>query len=155
MPMTREELIDWLVGDTFDTCRRDDRYMRSILQDYWSGMSDEELRVSYEDLGGAPDDYEETDDRAAPQTVVLRFMPQAWIRDDAVAVDPEHPDTWDVPLSLLLERFPTVQDWNDEASERDDMRLEGNAPAWVRNWSGPFEIELVDGQDPWPTGDGK
>jgi hypothetical protein len=83
-------------------------------------------------------------------TVELRFRPQAWINDYAVAVDREHPDTWVVPLDLFLERFPTEEDWSSLHHERDEMRLEGSAPQWVRDWSGPFEVELAsDVPDPW------
>ena len=150
MAMTREDMIDWLVEDSADTCRRDDGYLRSILREHWSGMTDEELRCTFRDL--APDDRDDepkTADRASRPTVNLRFRPQAWVNDYAISVDPEHPDTWDVPLAMLLKRFPTEQDWNDHHNDRDDMRFEGTASQWVRDWSGPFEVEIADGYQPW------
>lgn len=150
MAMTREDMIDWLVQDSADTCRQDEGYMRSILREYWSGMNDEDLRSSYRDFApDSADDDAETGDEVSQSTVKLRFAPQVWVNHYAVHVDPEDPDTWDVPLALLLERFPTEQDWHDRHHERDDMRLEGTAPRWVRDWSGPFEVEIVDGADPW------
>jgi hypothetical protein len=81
--------------------------------------------------------------------VTLLFRPQAWINDHAVSVDSEHPDRWTVPLPLLLSRFPAEQDWHEHGEDRDAMRLEGNAPRWIREWSGPFEVELVDADNPW------
>ncbi|MBO9375531.1 hypothetical protein GG804_02015 [Sphingomonas histidinilytica] len=154
MAKTREQLIDWLVDDTFDTCRQDDRYMRSILQQYWSGMSDEELQCAYDDL--VPDNFREdpADHDVVSRAISLRFNPQAWIDDYAVSVDAEHPDTWTVPLSLLLERFPTGESWHERDEDRDAMRLEGNAPRWVRDWTGPFEVELLD-PDAWQIGGGE
>lgn len=82
-------------------------------------------------------------------SVTLRFRPQAWVNDNAISVDPETPDTWQVPKALLLERFPTMEVWCEADNDRDDMRFEGNAPKWVRDWSGPFEVELADDENPW------
>ena len=145
MEMTRDQLIDFLVDDTFDTCRQDDGYMRSILRQYWTAMTDTELQRSYDDL--APDvciDPLATDQDVPPRAARLRFRPQAWIRDYAVDVDPEQPDTWEVPASLLIDRFPTEGSWHDRDNDRDDMRFEGDAPKWMRDWTGPFEVELLD-----------
>ncbi|AOH85578.1 hypothetical protein AWL63_18195 [Sphingomonas panacis] len=154
MDMTRDQLIDFLIDDTFDTCRQDDGYMRSILREHWTGMSDEEIQRSYHDL--APESSEEPPDDgdAAPKTTILRFRPQAWIRDYAVDTDPDHPDTWEVPVSLLLERFPTRESWHQHGNDRDDIRFEGSAPAWVRDWTGPFEVEILD-DTIWQMGDGR
>lgn len=155
MAETREQMVDWLVDDSADTCRQDESYLRSILREYWGGMTDEQLLSSYRDL--APDDCDEDPeiaDAASQPTVSLRFRPQAWVNDYAISVDPEHPDTWDVPLAMLLERFSTEQDWNDRDNDRDDMRFEGTAPRWIRDWPGPFEVELAEGQDPWDDDDG-
>ncbi len=77
------------------------------------------------------------------ETVTLRFTPLAWIRDYAVTVDDEGPATWEVPRALLLERFPLEKDWLEQDEERDAMRFEGNAPAWIRDWTGPFEVDMA------------
>ncbi|MHA3790543.1 hypothetical protein [Sphingomonas sp. YL-JM2C] len=82
-------------------------------------------------------------------TVTLRFCPQAWIRDHAVAVDCEHPDSWTVPLPGFLDQFPTPEEWHENHDLRDGMRAARSAPRWIRDWSGPFEVELAGDQDPW------
>lgn len=81
--------------------------------------------------------------------VLLRFIPQAWIRDYAVSVDLDGPDTWHVSKAMLLERFPTETAWNEAHEDRDSMRQKGDAPRWIRDWSGPFNIELATGESPW------
>jgi len=81
--------------------------------------------------------------------VKLRFRPQAWVNDWALSVDTDHPDIWEMPVSMLLNRFPTEQDWNDRHYDRDDLRFEEAAPRWIQDWSGPFEVELVEGESPW------
>ena len=82
--------------------------------------------------------------------VELIFRPQAWVNDYAIAVDPESPDVWTVSLALFLERFPTEEDWSSFHQDRDDLRFEGSAPKWIRDWSGPFEVDLADcATDPW------
>ncbi len=86
---------------------------------------------------------------SSSEIVTLQFRPQAWVNDYAVSVDIEHPDRWTVPLPLLLERFPTEQDWRDRDEDRDQMRHEGDSPTWLRDWTGPFEIDVADGEDPW------
>lgn len=83
--------------------------------------------------------------------ITLKFRPEAWVNDYAMSVDPEAPapDTWQVPKSTILEEFPTEEDWNNEAYKRDAMRFEGNAPKWIRDWTGPFEVEIDAGEDLW------
>lgn len=71
------------------------------------------------------------------------FFPQAWVRDTAMQVDPQGPDTWTMTL-LEMEETTGVSDpeeLDDHPYQRDDLRLSKNAPDWVKNWSGPFEIE--------------
>lgn len=88
--------------------------------------------------------------RPAVVTVTLRFCPQVWIRDYAVAADCEHPDSWTVPLPDFVGLFPTLEDWQENHEARDEMRTARSAPRWIRDWSGPFEVELVGDEDPWP-----
>jgi hypothetical protein len=105
-----------------------------------------------DECNGESDTLAKWTEASRPDTgplVTLRFRPQAWVRDHAISVDPEAPDTWQVAQALLLERFPTSDDWSARDNDRDDMRLEGNAPAWIREWSGPFEIDLAEAGNPW------
>lgn len=105
-----------------------------------------------DECNGESDNLAEWIEAALPDTgplVTLRFRPQAWVRDYAISVAPENPDTWQVPKALLLERFPTIDDWSESDEDRDAMRHEGNAPAWISEWPGPFEIDLEEERSPW------
>ena len=82
------------------------------------------------------------DEQLGEEAVTLRFQCEAWQNDQAVPVDPLGPTEWLVPRKLLLERFPSEHDWENARDARDDMRFEGNPPAWITEWAGPFEIAL-------------
>jgi hypothetical protein len=66
--------------------------------------------------------------------VTVTFHPQAWQNDYAIPVDPQGPTTWLVPV----ERLRGIETHSYDA---DELRFEDTAPAWVREWSGPFEID--------------
>lgn len=70
--------------------------------------------------------------------VRVRFNPQAWVNDYTMAVDPEGPTEWLVECSL-------VETLKDDTYESDNLRHHANAPAWVKEWSGPFYIEILNG----------
>lgn len=101
------------------------------------------------------------DQQLGEEAVTLRFQPEAWQNDQATPVDPLGPAEWLVPRKLLLERFPREHDWESARDARDDMRFEGNPPAWITEWAGPFEIALGErfsalnpGRSPnWPWPD--
>jgi hypothetical protein len=76
------------------------------------------------------------------------FTPEAYIRNDAVEVDPQGPQEWDCTTWAQLH-----QRYTDEAQERDGgdaefidtddvFRDDPAAPAWVRGWRGPFTIRI-------------
>ena len=91
---------------------------------------------------------------ADAEVVILHFVPEAWVNDYAIVVDPGGECAWTVARKLFLKKFSSEDDWNECHQVRDDMRFEGTAPAWVRAWTGPFEVELAD--DPasvWPAFD--
>jgi hypothetical protein len=72
-----------------------------------------------------------------------KFTPQAWVNDYAVPVDPEGPAEWDCTdyvQSLTHEQFLEVMEPDTYAS--DDVRSGSNAPAWVKDWTGPFYITV-------------
>ncbi|MCA3267717.1 MAG: hypothetical protein ING19_16780 [Azospirillum sp.] len=77
--------------------------------------------------------------------VIARFTPQAWIRDYAVEVDREGPDTWDA-TAYLLSSFENakIRCMHDNNYASDDLHLDPNAPAWIRDWHGPFEVEVQE-----------
>jgi hypothetical protein len=73
------------------------------------------------------------------------FVPQAWIRDNAVSVDPEGPTRWFIPMAEVTQ-LTGVTDMNkmdDDPFARDELRRSRHAPQWIKDWSGPFEIEWV------------
>ncbi len=70
--------------------------------------------------------------------VRLRFQPQAWVDDYAIPVDPEGETEWTVDISKI------AFDFYEDHYSRDHLRYEGNAPEWVQQWEGPFEVEAVD-----------
>jgi hypothetical protein len=60
------------------------------------------------------------------------FRPQAWIRDYAHDVDPEGETEWVINGS----------DLEPDQSDLDYLQTSRNAPTWVKDWAGPFEITL-------------
>lgn len=61
------------------------------------------------------------------------FIPQAWIDDYAVRVDAEGERIWEVDVEAKPE-------WHSH--ESDALREAWGAPAWVKEWAGPFEVEF-------------
>ena len=45
-----EEMRDAIVEDAFDTCLNDSGYLKYILQDYFSDISEEMIRKNYADM---------------------------------------------------------------------------------------------------------
>lgn len=65
----------------------------------------------------------------------VRFHPQAWINDYACEVDAQGPTVFevgDVPESV-----------KDDSYESDEYHRHENAPQWVKDWCGPFYIEIL------------
>ena len=84
-----------------------------------------------------------------PPTYSATFKPQAWVRDNAIDVDPEGETEWDCTSYVAelgkewLARTMEHGDEPDEGRDYDDLlRSDPNAPEWVREWSGPFETYL-------------
>lgn len=65
----------------------------------------------------------------------VRFHPQAWINDYAVAVDPEG--------ETVFEVGDLPADMKDDSYESDELHTHENAPQWVKDWHGPFYIEIL------------
>ena len=68
------------------------------------------------------------------------FVPQAWINDYAVECDAEGPRTWDI--GNLTE--DEIRKLDEDSYTRDELRFHPNAPAWVRDWTGPFEVYVYN-----------
>lgn len=81
---------------------------------------------------------------------VARFTPQAWVNDYAIEVDAEGEREWEVSLDFLEQLLRSLPDeLRDElckghSYESDMLRGDPAAPEWVREWHGPFEVELLD-----------
>lgn len=73
-------------------------------------------------------------------SITVHFQPEAWINDYAVAVDDEGPDAW-VVTDDTASMIATMDEAHDDL---DFVRGDENAPEWVREWQGPFEITIVD-----------
>lgn len=71
-----------------------------------------------------------------PVRILATFRPEAEMRGYITAVDAVGPDMWDVTEEAGI-------NWSTlEHEERDQLREVPQAPYWVRNWQGPFEVEL-------------
>lgn len=73
---------------------------------------------------------------------VLEFTGQAWIDERARDVDGKE-TTYTIPLSDLRKN----EEWAlDETPFRhfvcDSLHTHKNAPEWVQDWSGPFELQV-------------
>lgn len=79
------------------------------------------------------------------EPAIATFTPQVWVQDNAMGVDPEGEDTYEVTVDLvayaLQEGADTVEEYLD-GSDKDDLQTADNAPQWVWDWSGPFYIEI-------------
>ncbi len=85
--------------------------------------------------------------------IICNFTPQAWINDNAMTVDADGETMWLMPLAEALDLkngfrthnpfYKTAADL-EEADELDDLRNSNHAPAWMKDWSGPFEVSLLE-----------
>lgn len=80
------------------------------------------------------------------------FDPQAWIRDNAVSVDAEGPQTWDctefvTEQGMIGDIEDGIED-DGEFLDRDDiLHRDPDAPEWVREWRGPFTITVTSSNE--------
>lgn len=68
-----------------------------------------------------------------------KFIPQAWINGYAVEVDALAENTWEITSAAANEAIGMARnslDW-------DYLREDDRAPEWVREYPGPFEVELI------------
>lgn len=79
------------------------------------------------------------------QRFIATFTPQAWMNDHAIQVDPQGPRHWDVTEQVMAtpeaERSQLLEADTDVS---DSLRYLDNAPAWVRDWSGPFYVSVEE-----------
>mgnify|MGYP001562051386 CR=1 FL=1 len=68
------------------------------------------------------------------------FRPEAWVqvhgRKEAIfPVEPLGETTWDMEVNAL----PKSNSYSS-----DDLRNDPAAPQWVKDWSGPFEVDFYE-----------
>lgn len=76
--------------------------------------------------------------------VIAKFHPQAWQNDYAIQVDPQGDTEFDVTAEIVAigrEKSLKIEDSNYES---DDLRYAAAAPQWIKDWSGPFSIEVSE-----------
>lgn len=83
---------------------------------------------------------------------IARFVPQAWIRNYAVEIDPRGNAEWDCPVafdSLAPDyRAALIAEMDEEREAldvNDALRDDPDAPEWVRAHNGPFSIWVRKG----------
>lgn len=75
----------------------------------------------------------------------VRFTPQAWMNDHAVEVDAEGPVEWDVsPVGIDALQSSGNPDLSDALAYEPWFEGDPATPAWIRAWTGPFHIQVVD-----------
>jgi hypothetical protein len=74
--------------------------------------------------------------------IIAKFIPQAWVRDYAMEVDSEGEDKWDVTDAILSMPCEEALAMQDGQYESDSLRELPSAPKWVRDWGGPFCVEV-------------
>jgi hypothetical protein len=97
---------------------------------------------SFEDYAAAVDYLVHAAYDSAAKHVSARFVPQAWIRDNAVEIDGEGATEFDVTFELLLLGFEKAMDIAGNADARDQLIQAHCAPAWIQTWSGPFDMKV-------------
>lgn len=74
------------------------------------------------------------------------FTPQAWINDYATEVDCEDDRDYNVILDVIAgaiqHNAETIEEHLDGLGDNDEFQTAEEAPDWVRDWSGPFDIEI-------------
>ena len=78
---------------------------------------------------------------------IAYFHPQAWQNDNAVDVDAEGPRRW-VVSKLHLDKIRSdfsdrIAELYDSSDVSDEVKRDPAAPQWVREWSGPFYVDVT------------
>jgi hypothetical protein len=71
------------------------------------------------------------------------FKPQVWIGDYANDADPEGPTEWAATPDVLRCSLEQIHKLIDCDYSTDDFSKAPSAPDWIKNWSGPFEVEIA------------
>ena len=71
------------------------------------------------------------------------FTPQQWQSNYAVTVDAEGPTDWDVTDEIVAMGREAALALKDNSDASDDLARSPSAPEWIRNWSGPYYVEVA------------
>jgi hypothetical protein len=84
---------------------------------------------------------DESGDSEQSDTISAQFMPQAWVNGYAVDVDvePGQETVWFIAAGN--EKFVEAAIYNDD--DLDFLKADPFAPQWVRDYPGPFEIQVL------------
>lgn len=113
-----------------------DERLPSIENNIWSAC----------DPDGWDGEIAEAAERAAnprPERFRARFHPQAWQNDYAISVDPEGETEFDVTAEVEASLGEGREIPDDDSYDSDELRHAANAPKWIREWSGPFYIQVI------------
>lgn len=79
--------------------------------------------------------------------MIAEFHPQAWINDYAVEIDHAGPNEWDcstafaaMPDAYRAELLAEIEKDGEALDDRDWLKDDPDAPEWVREHQGPFDI---------------
>ena len=75
----------------------------------------------------------------------VHFQPQAWVNDYATDVDDQGNDVWDVTDETAKLIRKAFEDYS--GGDLDFVVGDDNTPQWVRDWSGPFCITVVEDEE--------
>lgn len=123
--------------------------MTTYIQEHVNALIDG-LFTDCPDHGAMLDAIDEALEPYRRPRYTATFTPQAWMRDYAVEVDAEGPTTWDATDAVngLSEDYRATLLAEIEAEDRaldahDALKDDPNAPEWVRDWRGPFDIHIT------------
>lgn len=74
--------------------------------------------------------------------IMAEFVPQAWLNDHAIAVDPSGDTMFDVTEEILKLGREVALQLRDDTDATDFLRQSPNAPQWAKDWSGPFLVNV-------------
>ncbi|PZR93462.1 MAG: hypothetical protein DI537_10070 [Stutzerimonas stutzeri] len=74
--------------------------------------------------------------------VVASFHPQAWVNDYAIDVDVDGEAEWDVTAEIIAMGEEKALGIDDDSDDTDALTGSKHAPEFVRNWQGPYRVEV-------------
>lgn len=72
------------------------------------------------------------------------FVPQAWVNDHAIEVDADGETVFDVTYIVLAMGREKAMEIDDNRDSSDALIYAETAPQWMRDWKGPFRVEVAN-----------